>query len=104
MPTRLCSNASCRETARYKGRCARHARGRENQINRVGHAIYRTAKWRRTRRRVLFEDPLCPCGAIATDVHHRVDLADGGDPWARSNLQALCHSCHARITRKEQLA
>jgi 5-methylcytosine-specific restriction endonuclease McrA len=37
---------------------------------------------------------------IATDVHHIVDLADGGDPWSRANLEALCAPCHGRTTAR----
>jgi 5-methylcytosine-specific restriction enzyme A len=100
MPTRLCLEPKCAAPATYRGRCAEHARTNERNISRSGYAIYRTAKWRHTRNAILSDNPLCPCGAIATDVHHRVDLADGGDPWARTNLEALCHPCHSRLTRR----
>jgi 5-methylcytosine-specific restriction endonuclease McrA len=55
-------------------------------------------RWRdRTRAKFLADHPLCEhCGRIATDVHHRVDIAAGGSHWAFENLQALCHSCHGR--------
>jgi 5-methylcytosine-specific restriction enzyme A len=105
MPTRLCLEPSCPEPATARGRCPTHARINDQQINRAGHAIYRTRRWQILRRRVLFEQSLCPgvfgdpCGDIATDVHHIRDIGDGGDPWARSNLEALCHACHSRITR-----
>jgi 5-methylcytosine-specific restriction protein A len=101
MPTRLCLNAGCPHPATYRGRCVHHAR----TINRATHrnrGIYNSAKWRHTREVVLSEQPLCECGAIATDVHHIVDLEQGGNPWARNNLQALCHSCHSVLTRRGQ--
>ena len=44
------------------------------------------------------------CGRIATDVHHRVDLRDGGDPYASENLASLCHECHAKVGRERQVA
>lgn len=97
MPTRLCLTAGCSAPISYRGYCKAHARARETK--RVGKAIYNTARWQNTRKRVLSEHPLCKCGEIATDVHHREDLADGGDPWDLEGLEALCHSCHSTETR-----
>jgi 5-methylcytosine-specific restriction protein A len=101
MPTRLCLNAGCPNPATYRGRCATHART-NNRATHRNRTIYNSKRWATTRSSVLFSHPLCPCGAIATDVHHIVDLEQGGDPWARSNLQALCHPCHSRTTRQGQ--
>ena len=60
-------------------------------------------RWQRLRRMFLRANPLCAeCAnhgttTAATDVHHMVARRDGGsDEW--SNLQALCHSCHSKIT------
>lgn len=74
-------------------------------MNRAGKKIYGSRRWQNTRRKFLFEHPLCQCEnpdchAIATDVHHRKDLAAGGDPWDPDNLMALEHACHSRITRR----
>jgi 5-methylcytosine-specific restriction endonuclease McrA len=106
VPTRLCSAPRCPEPATYRGRCQAHAADNERQVNRAGHAIYRTKRWQLLRRKVLREQPLCPdpCGDIATDVDHIKSIEDGGDPWARANLQGLCHSHHAAKTRAEQQA
>jgi 5-methylcytosine-specific restriction protein A len=101
MPTRLCLNAGCPNPATYRGRCAEHART-TNRATHRNRTIYNSKRWATTRSSVLFSHPLCPCGAIATDVHHIVDLEQGGDPWARANLQALCHPCHSRTTRQGQ--
>jgi 5-methylcytosine-specific restriction endonuclease McrA len=101
-PTRLCHEPRCASPATYRGRCAQHSRQRERQTH-GNKGIYATAKWRHTRKRVLFLTPLCAkCGAIATDVHHRIDISDGGDLWALDNLEALCHPCHSKITRRAQ--
>jgi 5-methylcytosine-specific restriction endonuclease McrA len=58
-----------------------------------------------TRKRHLSLHPLCeylvdgkPCDLIATVVHHRVDLADGGAPRAHENLMSLCKPHHDSIT------
>jgi 5-methylcytosine-specific restriction endonuclease McrA len=99
MPTRLCLHPRCPEPAAYRGRCAQHSRQREQQTH-SNKGLYNTKRWKLLRRRVLFEQPLCPCGQIARDVHHKQDLADGGDPWARGNLEALCGPCHSRITNQ----
>lgn len=64
-------------------------------------------KWQKTRARHLRVHPLCqhPEGCIerATDVHHLDGLGPKGprghDP---SNLQALCHEHHSRITATSQ--
>jgi len=51
----------------------------------------------------LREHPLCDLCAVdglvkaATDVHHLAPKREGGTD-EESNLQALCHSCHSRIT------
>jgi 5-methylcytosine-specific restriction endonuclease McrA len=108
MPTRLCANPGCPNPATYRGRCATCSTRNERSINRAGHRIYRTKRWEILRRRVLYDQPLCPgvqgatCGALAEHVHHIKDIADGGDPWARANLLGLCAPCHSRITRLEQ--
>jgi hypothetical protein len=63
-----------------------------------------------TRKRHLAEHPLCEyidsdgkrCGLIATVVHHRVDLANGGAPRDHGNLVSLCKPHHDSITRGRQ--
>jgi 5-methylcytosine-specific restriction endonuclease McrA len=37
------------------------------------------------------------CGAPATEVDHRIRLADGGSD-ASDNKRALCRPCHQRVT------
>ena len=105
MPQRLCSHPGCGGTVTYRGYCAEHARAKEQRTARKGTRIYHTARWRNTRKRVLFDHPLCQaegCGEIATDVDHIVPLPEG-DPYALSNLQALCRRHHGEKTRREQL-
>ena len=61
--------------------------------------MYDSKRWRVLRRRKLFIDPLCErCGVVGRDVHHRVDLSDGGDPFAVTNLESLCRSCDSKET------
>jgi len=101
MPTRPCAERTCPEPATYRGRCAVHQRQRNRDTHRNRH-IYNSKRWKILRAWFLFDNPLCKCGAIATDVHHIQDIEQGGDPWAPSNLEALCHPCHSAETRKRQ--
>lgn len=103
MPIRMCSVETCNQEARRRGRCVEHAREHARENSSIGQALYRTKRWYVLARRVKFEQPLCRCGAVAVDVHHIVSLEDGGEPWARSNLEALCKRCHSQETRREQL-
>lgn len=103
MPTRMCTTAGCPHTAAYKGRCAEHAAA-YNRATHSNREVYDTKRWRNTRRAQLARQPICErCDArLATQVHHRQDLAQGGNPWAPDNLESLCGSCHSRHTRLQQ--
>lgn len=98
--------------------CPDHTRQRTAGAH---HAIYGTARWRTFRLRVLRQRPWCEhclakglpkdyltgrCTDTTTgrssDVHHKVDLADGGPPFEPSNVEALSHPCHSRTTRSRQ--
>lgn len=107
LPTSLCLEPTCKQPATYRGRCPAHARQQDKQTNRAGRHIYNTKRWQVLRRAFLFNHPLCAepgCEQIATDVHHLVDLADGGDPYDPENLEQLCHHHHSRKTRARQQA
>ena len=69
-----------------------------------GPRIYDTRRWRRFRKQILSERPVCEdCDeALATQVDHiirvRVMPQLAFDPV---NVQALCHPCHSRKTARE---
>lgn len=72
--------------------------------------LYNTAKWKRLRKKFLFENPRCVmCLAMnkqspATEVDHIVPHC--GDPelfWDWDNLQALDRSCHSSKTWYETI-
>jgi 5-methylcytosine-specific restriction protein A len=103
MPIRLCLEPKCPTPARYRGRCAEHAAVNERRTHNPEHRrIYNSKRWKVLRERVLTDQPLCPCGQIASDVDHIKALEDGGDPWAPGNVQGLCKPCHSVKTAAEK--
>lgn len=110
MPTQLCSEETCPNEARRRGRCIEHARSHEGQTRPTGYSIYRSKRWYVLARKVKFDEPMCRhCAAegvdrVAVDVDHIVPLDQGGDPWSRANLQPLCKSHHSIKTRAERSA
>lgn len=62
------------------------------------------ATWRKFRSLFLSIHPLCEiCEqedrvTSASEVHHIIPLEEGGERLSFENCQALCKSCHSRIT------
>ncbi|MGA1975789.1 MAG: HNH endonuclease signature motif containing protein [Conexivisphaerales archaeon] len=56
--------------------------------------------WTRIRAEVLWENKVCQrCGINpSSEVDHIKEIALGGDPFDKTNLQALCHRCHKEKT------
>ncbi len=105
-PVTYCTQPGCSVLV-PRGRCRTHAVQQEHA--RDTYAVrrwYRTARWLRLRLRVLV-DQAYTCAAcdqvhLSLEVDHI--LKHDGDParfWDRSNLQALCVSCHTRKTNAE---
>ena len=57
-------------------------------------------RWQKLREKVLKRQPLCPCGAAATQVDHVIPKRRGGKDSIK-NLQGLCGGCHSRKTATE---
>jgi 5-methylcytosine-specific restriction protein A len=108
MPDRIphqCNYPGCTERTldRY---CPLHksqvAREYNQQRRSDTYKIY-NRRWRAIRSLYISKHPLCElCQAAgrlvpATEVHHKIPVEDGGS-HAEDNLQALCKSCHSRIT------
>ena len=98
----------CNNPAGPGGKCTEHARtidATRNSRRERSIAVYRSKAWRRLRKRVLTEEPYCQdpsgCDRPATDVDHIRRIEDGGEPFRRDNLQALCHSHHSSKTARE---
>jgi 5-methylcytosine-specific restriction protein A len=61
--------------------------------------------WTRARRMFLRRHPMCEapgCNRPAEDVHHVIPLQKCNNRLDFANLQALCHSCHSRVTGEER--
>jgi 5-methylcytosine-specific restriction endonuclease McrA len=51
--------------------------------------------WTTIRQRQLTAVPKCErCGALATEVHHRIPVSQGGPRYLFSNLESICGPCH----------
>jgi 5-methylcytosine-specific restriction endonuclease McrA len=112
-----CGQHGCRALVSETRYCPAHAKPaakaqyQRDRIARPHRAMYGSARWKRLRAIVLSDQPFCSDGSIcdpdktghrdvSTDVHHIVDVADNADlAWELTNLAALCHRCHAAITR-----
>jgi 5-methylcytosine-specific restriction endonuclease McrA len=59
-------------------------------------------RWKRVRARVLDDRNDCErCGEPATDVHHKDERGLAGpEGYEVANCEALCHSCHSKITAR----
>lgn len=90
---RPCLEAGCPELAFIGGsRCERHHA--ENEKAR--RALYRPLgrPWRRTRDKVLKQEPTCrQCGKPSEEADHVQPRARGGSD-DRANLQGLCFACN----------
>lgn len=65
--------------------------------------VYRTHRWKELSARYKAHNPICAaCGVEATMyTDHITPLSQGGEPYALSNLQPLCHGCHQAKTQRE---
>lgn len=84
--------------------------------------IRSSARWKRVAARILVRDghrctfglydeddargvPAGGCRArLGVDVHHRVPIEDGGDPFDDANLRSLCERHHASVEQAYRAA
>ena len=90
------------------GRCDFHRKEKERDRSRVRRAenrernrFYARKRWAMTRKHKLFLNPLCElehpgCLRIASEVHDRIAIEDGGDEYALDNLVSACTPCQPR--------
>jgi 5-methylcytosine-specific restriction protein A len=88
-----------------------HERAHKDRLNlryrRTDTHVERTeSHWRMIRARFLATHDVCEfdgdCEMPATEVHHKVDRADGGTS-AFDNLEAFCKSHHSKVTAERQV-
>jgi 5-methylcytosine-specific restriction enzyme A len=112
VPIKLCIESGCPNPATARGRCDEHRKTRERERSRVRrqeardrNRMYASKQWAIFRRRKLSLNPICElCDqALATEVHHKVAMGDGGAPYSFANAISTCKPCHSRETRREQL-
>ena len=102
---RICTYPGCGVLVRGGPRCAKHPA--PTMRGKTATKRTRGRKWMAIRQRVLRMEPRCveclKAGRLAQadKVDHRVPLEEGGTD-DESNLQGLCHPCHARKTAIEQ--
>lgn len=101
MTRRWCVEIGCPEYARSgSSRCEVHAAARDRERGRERPNAARRGydgSWQQVARGVLQERPTCErCGGVATVVHHRRPIREGGARLDPANLEALCRACHGR--------
>jgi 5-methylcytosine-specific restriction protein A len=96
-PLRPCSHPGCPRLV-SSGRCRDHQR-QENERRGSSASRGYGARWRKLRAWHLLHNPVCrQCGQPASEVHHIVAIAKGGEVLDPNNLASLCKSCHSRLT------
>lgn len=97
MPTR--APKPCKKPGCPRLNCSEHSQRRPDLRLHAAQRGY-DRRWQRLRLMFLRRNPVCAtlgCGQAATDVHHKLAKRDGGKDQG-DNLQALCHSCHSKLT------
>jgi 5-methylcytosine-specific restriction protein A len=112
------SRAALRQPGNQTRRCDEHRKAQEAQEAQRSRArrtearernrMYARKRWAMTRKAKLFANPICElehpgCLGIATEVHHKIAMEDGGAEYAMDNLVSACKPRHSRETRREQL-
>ncbi len=111
-PKRPCRYGGCPNLTDSKsGYCECHRKKMQQHYDHFTrgydqHERYGNA-WKKIRDRYIRKNPLCEAclgagkATMATLVHHRQTLADGGTN-DESNLMSLCWSCHEKIHRRNR--
>ena len=107
-PKKPCAYPGCPAlvTGRY---CEEHSAKRNSEYEKYGRDKNTKRRygraWKRIRDKYAAEHPYCErCFARGVlvpveEIHHKIPLAEGGT-HDRSNLIALCKSCHSQIHAK----
>jgi 5-methylcytosine-specific restriction endonuclease McrA len=106
MASKVCLEPGCPAPATGRGRCDRHRAKQTKRHRSPNDAFYSSKAWQLSRRRQLFDHPLCQyredgqeCGQIADSVHHITPIEDGGAKRNPANLLSLCRPHHSATHR-----
>lgn len=108
MPKQKCKFPGCPHSVEAKiVYCDDHARYRTVKkftgFYEKRSTFYDTARWKRLRRFVLSQEPLCRrCGRPAQVVDHIRPIKKGGSATDLDNLQPLCTPCHNAKSSKDK--
>lgn len=93
------------KTLEARDREARFRKPYENAQHGRWDEMYNSPKWKTIRKNKLESEPFCEiCGALATEVHHRVPHNGDWDLFLDpANLMSICHECHLKETQKESI-
>jgi 5-methylcytosine-specific restriction enzyme A len=105
----FCGHVGCR-TLTADSYCAEHAPLHEVREDHRDSASARgyDSLWHKVRNRYIASHPLCErCGergltVVASVVHHKVPLDQGGARFDQTNLMALCRDCHEQIHGRQR--
>ena len=103
-PLGYCLEPFCQARV-LRGRCEAHTHRVRDELPIEIRRLYRTKRWLALRREVI-RAAASTCAAcrqvtLALDVDHVVPHRGNAQLfWRRSNLQALCHACHAQKTNR----
>jgi len=94
-----CRLHGCQALTRdQSGYCDQHRQGfrKEKGDLKTGDPFYSSWRWRRLRSWFLRQHPVCQrCeSSVASVVHHREPVKEGGNHYLIDNLEALCQACH----------
>ena len=112
MSSQFCGEPGCPALV-ARGKCPAHASRAAARLERPAYALahrwYKSARWQRLRREVLYTEPLCrSCLARGRktptrEIDHIVKHDNNpGRFWDRANLQGLCKPCHTIKTARGQ--
>jgi hypothetical protein len=80
----------------------------ESEKKAIRQKLYNTRKWSKLRLWILKKSPICSCGHLATQVHHKQSFMTGLTQeqrerlfWDANNLVPICQECHNAIHNKK---
>lgn len=108
VPPKKCASPGCAAASKAgELHCPKHAGERRKaraERQAEGQSFYQSTVWKRLRKIVLNEEPLCRACMARSIVNpaNEVDHIDGDfTNNERANLQPLCKSCHSQKTVRE---